>query len=1025
MGDEEALLDYLKRATTDLLDTRKRLAEAERHLEPVAIVSMSCRYPGGVTSPEDLWELLANGVDAITGFPADRGWPENVDSVTTNGGFLADAGHFDAEFFDISPGEATAMDPQQRLLLELSWEAIERAGIDPLSLKGSPTGVVAGVMYRDYGLGHQPGSISGGSLVTGQVAYTLGLEGPAISVDTACSSSLVALHLAVQALRRGDCTLALAGGVAVMATPEMFVFLGAQGGLSGDGRCKAFAGAADGMGCSEGAGIVLLERLSDARRLGHPVLAVIRGSAVNQDGASNGLSAPSGPAQQRVIRAALADAGLTASDVDVVEAHGSGTTLGDPIEAQAVLATYGQRSTPVWLGSVKSNLGHTQAAAGIAGVIKVVQAMRHRLVPKTLHVDEPTPHVDWTAGAVRLVTENQPWPQNGRPRRAGVSSFGISGTNAHVIIEQAATEPGENTGSRLSVVPWVLSGRTPQALAAQAGRLSTVDGDAVDIGFSLSTTRAVFEHRAAVVGSSRDSLGNGLAALADGRPAPNVLQGSGRPGLTAFVFPGQGSQRLGMGRGLYGIFPVFAVAFDAVVSELDKHLDRPLRDVIWGEDEDLLNQTQYTQAGVFAVEVALFRLVVSWGIRPDYVAGHSLGELTAAHAAGILSLEDAAKLVATRGKLMQALPPGGAMVAVQAAEDEVLPFADDEVSIAAVNGPDSVVLSGVAEAVEHVAGKFTADGRKTHTLEISHASHSALVEPMLTEFRTAAQSVRYQPPAIPVVSTVTGSLTRSLTIPEYWVWNVRQTVRFADAVKSLAGEGVTTFIEVGPDRALSAIGQDCVDGVFIPLQRRDNGEEREIVTALAAAHVRGVSVDWAKFFEGAQRVDLPTYAFQRKRHWLNAKTEEPGHIPMPRFEPDLVRAQIAAVLGHESVAEVDPDRPLRELGFDSMAVVDLRNRLSVATGKRLPATLLFDYPTARALADHLSGTVDPVQPVLGELDELEERLAALLLADEQSMRITERLEALLRKWRATRTTGDLAAAGDDELFEALDELGIS
>jgi acyl transferase domain-containing protein len=483
-----------------------------------------------------------------------------------------------------------------------------------------------------------------------------------------------------------------------------------------------------------------------------------------------------------------------------------------------------------------------------------------------------------------------------------------------------------------------------------------------------------------------------------------------------------------MGRGLYSVFPVFAVAFDAVVSELDKHLDRPLRDVIWGEDDDLLNQTQFTQAGVFAVEVALFRLLLSWGVRPDYVAGHSLGELSAAHAAGVLSLEDAATLVATRGRLMQALPEGGAMIAVQAAEDEILPLVDDEVSVAAVNSPESVVISGVREAVEYVSAKFAAEGRKTHPLKISHASHSVLMEPMLTEFRRTAQSVRYARPKIPVVSTVTGSVSKSLAMAEYWVWNVRQTVRFADAVKNLATAGVTTFIEVGPDRALSAMGQECADGVFIPLQRKDSGEEREIMTAIATAHVHGVPVDWSAIFDGAQRVELPTYAFQRKHYWLNARTEhfdEPEVVPAPRLEPELVRTQIAAVLGYESIAEIDPDRPLRELGFDSMAVVDLRNRLSAATGERLPATVIFDYPTARALAEHLNGTADPVRPVLGELDELEERLAALLLADEQNMRITARLEALLRTWRATRTTDDFAAAGDDELFEALDELGIS
>jgi acyl transferase domain-containing protein len=1015
MSGEDVLLKYLKRATADLLDTRKRLAEAE---QPIAIVSMSCRYPGGANSPEELWELVANGVDAISGFPADRGW-----DASGYGGFLPDAGDFDPGFFDISPNEARAMDPQQRLLLELSWEAIERARINPLSLKGSQTGVFAGVMYHDYGIGYEPGSTSGGSLVTGQVAYTLGLEGPAISVDTACSSSLVALHWAAQALRKGECTLALAGGVAVMASPEMFIYLGKQRGLSEDGRCKAFAASADGMGCAEGASVVLLEKLSDAQRNGHPVLAVIRGSAVNQDGASNGLSAPNGSAQQRVIRKALADARLSTSDIDVVEAHGSGTTLGDPIEAQAVLATYGQdRAAPVWLGSIKSNIGHTQSAAGIVGVIKMVQAIRHGRLPRTLHVDEPTPHVDWTAGNVRLLTESQPWACHGRARRAGVSSFGISGTNAHVILEEAPAENPVSSKPSSLIAPWVVSGRTPQALAAQAGRLlSVVDEPAHDVGFSLATSRAVFEHRAVVVGDYE----RGLTALAAGQPTANVVLGSGRPGLTAFLFTGQGPQRLGMGRELYAVFPVFAKAFDEVVGELDRHLGRSLRDVVWGEDEDLLNQTRFTQAGVFAVEVALYRLVESWGVRPDYLAGHSLGEITAAHAAGVLSLVDAAKLVAARGTLMQALPAGGAMIAVQASEEGVLPFVDDDVSIAAVNRADAVVLSGVEAAVEQVAAKF----EKTHRLRISHASHSILMEPMLDDFRRVAQSLTYARPTIPVVSTVTGSPSESLVIPEYWVWNIRQTVRFADALKSLAEAGVTTFIEISPDQALCAMGHD--DGTFIPLQRKDSDEEREIVTALATAHAAGVSVDWSKFFAGARRVDLPTYAFQRRRYWINTKPEEALDQPAGDVL-DLVRHEIAAVLGYESVNEVDPDRPLKELGFDSLAVVKLRKRLSASTGVSLPTTLIFDYPTSRAAAEYLRDRItpvdDPVRPMLGELDDLEARLAALILADEQNIKITARLEALLRKWRDTRSgarSTDLAAASDDELFEALDELGIA
>ncbi|MBP2325806.1 acyl transferase domain-containing protein [Kibdelosporangium banguiense] len=998
MSDEKRLLDYLRRATADLRDTRRRLAEAEQRIEnePIAIVAMSCRYPGGANSPEELWDLLADGVDAVSGFPDDRGWdpgiydpePSPGKTYANQGGFLHDAGDFDAAFFGTSPNEARAMDPQQRVLLEICWEAVERAGIDPHSLKGSPTGVFAGVMYHDYALGNEPGSTSGGSLVTGRVAYTLGLEGPAVSVDTACSSSLVALHWAVQALRQGDCTLALAGGVTVMSTPEMFVYFSTQRGLARDGRCKSFAASTDGMGWAEGAGVVLLEKLSDARRNGHPVLAVIRGSAVNQDGASNGLTAPNGPSQQRVIRKALADAKLSTSDVDAVEAHGTGTTLGDPIEAQAVIATYGQdRELPLWLGSIKSNVGHAQAAAGIAGVIKMVLAMRHGVLPQTLHVDEPTPHVDWDAGNVKLLTERQPWPQTGRPRRAGISSFGISGTNVHVIVEQA-DEPAKPGEASLGVVPWVISGHTPLALAAQAAQLSQVDGNPADTGFSLATGRAVLEHRAAVIGPD---FSRGLQALAADLPSPNIVHGSGRPGLTAFLFPGLGSQRLGMGRELHGVYPVFAAALDAVITELDKHLERPLREVMWGEDEDLLDQAAFGQTAMFAIEVALFRLVESWGVRPDYLAGHSAGDIVAAYVSGVLSLEDAAKLAAVRGRLMQALPPGGVMVAVQATEDEITPLLTASVSIAAINGPQSVVIAGAQAEVLGIAGRF----EKAKRLKISLAAHSPLIEPMLTEFRAAIAGITFGTPTIPLITDM-GSI-------DYWARHLRDAVRFADAIGTLVSEGVTTFIELGPDRTLSAVGQACAgEATFIPVLRRDRAEEPEIVTALAAAHVAGVRVDWPVFFAGASRVDLPTYAFQRKRYWIDAQsksTEEPPvaeHIARftgtQRELLNLVRRHVAAVLGHDTIAEIAPDRAFKELGFDSLAAIEVRKRLSTATGVPLPVTLIFDYPTPRAAAEFIGGHIGP-----GSAEESD----ALAFTD-------------------------FTNATDEQLFEALDrELGIS
>ncbi|MFD0024530.1 type I polyketide synthase, partial [Streptomyces sp. NPDC058382] len=687
----ETSVEQLVAALRTTMVENERLRSANDRLtedatEPIAVVGMACRYPGGVGSPDELWDLVVEGRDGVSGFPVDRGWdveglydPEPGKpnrTVTREGGFLYDAADFDAGVFGISPREALGMDPQQRLLLEASWEAVESAGIDPLSLKGSKTGVFAGVMYHDYG----PGT-SDGSLVTGRVAFTLGLEGPAVTVDTACSSSLVALHWAGQALRRGDCSMALVGGVTVMTTPDMFLYFSHQRGMAKDGRCKSFAAEADGTGCSEGVGVLMVERLSDARRAGHRVLAVIRGSAINQDGASSGMTTPNGPSQQRVIRAALKNAGLGTADVDLVEAHGTGTRLGDPIEAQALLATYGQGrpdGDPLWIGSLKSNLGHTQAAAGVGGVIKAVQAIRHSVLPKSLHSQTRSPHVDWDAGAVELLTESRAWPVRDRPRRVGVSSFGLSGTNAHVIVEQApVVEEPEAVGSvELPVVPVVLSARSDEGLSAQAARLlervKAAGPELVDVGFSSAVSRAVLERRAVVAAADREELVRGLSALAEGGSSPSVVRGSVRPaGATAFLFTGQGAQRLGMGRELYGAFPVFAEAFDAVLVELDARLGVSLREVVWGEDADLLNGTMFAQAGLFAVETASFRLLESWGVRPDFLVGHSVGEIAAAHVSGALSIAGAAELVVARGRLMQALPSGGSMVAVEATEAEV------------------------------------------------------------------------------------------------------------------------------------------------------------------------------------------------------------------------------------------------------------------------------------------------------------------------------------------------------------------
>ncbi|WP_405775324.1 type I polyketide synthase [Streptomyces sp. NBC_01538] len=1115
-NSEQTLVEALRAS----LKEAERLREQNRELsaaahEPVAIIGMACRYPGGAGTPDELWQLVSDGRDAISEFPTDRGWdletlydPEGLRPGSTRsrqGGFLYDAGDFDPEFFGISPREAAETDPQQRLLLETAWATLENAAVPPGSLRGSRTGVFAGLMYHDY-----PDSQGSGSALSGRIAYTLGLEGPAVTVDTACSSSLVALHLAVRALRAGDCSLALAGGVTVMSTPDTMVEFTRQRGLSPGGRCRSFAGSADGTGFAEGVGLVLVERLSDARRNGHRVLAVIRGSAINQDGASNGMTAPSGPAQQKVIRQALADARIPADAVDAVEGHGTGTVLGDPIEAQALIATYGRErpaDRPLWLGSLKSNIGHAQAAAGIAGVIKMVMAMRHGTLPSTLHVDEPSPHVDWSADTVRLLTEAVPWPETGRPRRAAVSSFGISGTNAHLILEEPTAaedtpdpEPDSTPADDAAVVPLLLSARSEDALRAQAQRLIPyVRADRglrpVDVGWSLAHSREVLDNAAVVVAAGRDSALAGLQALAAGRPAPSVVRGSAVPGgRLAMLFSGQGSQRPGMGRELYRAFPVFAEAVDRACEHLDPHLDVPLREVLFADADSphaaLLDQTLYTQAALFTVETALFRLLESAGLTPRFVAGHSIGELAAAHAAGVLDLRQACTLVAARGRLMQALPTGGAMVSVRAAEAVVRPLLADApggADIAAVNGPEATVVSGEEQAVLDIARRLEAQGLKTKRLRVSHAFHSPLMDPMLADFARVAEGLTYGRPAIPVVSNLTGLTADPATIatPEYWVRHVREAVRFHDSVRHLESEGVTTYLELGPDTVLAPMAQHCLSAggpvgegpALVSVLRADRDEVQQLLTALATAFVRGAGMDWGALFagRGARQMELPTYAFQRRRFWLEApggqdvttqvagsaaagQSEAPG--PEPRQEEreetfaqrlaalspaardrllsTLVRTHIAATLGHSGPEAVEPSKPLNDLGFSSATAVELRNELQSAVGVHLPSTLIFDHPSAAAIAGHLmeelSADIEANSAAL--LDDLLDRLeSALDAADAGAAGRTgaaDRLNALAARWSTsgseapdqTQAAEELDRATAEELFELLDgELG--
>nr|WHM27941.1 NftC1 [Streptomyces conglobatus] len=923
---QEKLLRYLKKSAIELNETRALLREAEeRATEPLAVVGMSCRYPGA-DSPEELWELVAEGRDAISGFPLDRGWdlerlydpdPDRIGaSYTRAGGFVSSATTFDADFFGISPREALSMDPQQRLLLELSWEAFEDAGIDPSSLRGSDTGVYCGVGPSDYAAvpaGAAPQieglRLTGGttSVVSGRVAYTFGLEGPALSVDTACSSSLVALHLAARALRAGECSLALVGGVTVLAGPTLFLDFSRQRGLAPDGRCKPYAAAADGTGFADGAGVVVLERLSDARRNGHRVLAVVRGSAVNQDGASNGLTAPNGPSQERVIRQALANAGLSAADVDAVEGHGTGTRLGDPIEVQALLATYGQEREhgPLWLGSIKSNIGHSSAGAGMAGVIKMVQALRHQALPATLHVDRPSPHVDWESGGIELLTEMRPWQANGRQRRAGVSSFGVSGTNCHVILEEAPAEADADVVepapvAELPAVPVLVSGRGTAALRAQADRLrSSVlarpELTVAEVGFSSATTRAHLDHRAVVLASDRDTLLSGLAGLAAGEPAPAVAEGKvltsgARP---VFVFPGQGAQWEGMAVELLDSSAVFAREISACGDALGEFVDWRLEDVLRGAaGAPSLERVDVVQPVLFAVMVSLAALWRSYGVEPVAVVGHSQGEIAAAVVAGGLSRADGARVAALRSRaIAERLAGLGGMVSVAAsaerAEKLIAPY-DGRVSVAAVNGPEAVVLSGEPAALAELIAACEREEVWARRIAVDYASHSAQVESIEDELARLLGPVAPRPGSVPFYSTTEGGFLDTAELDgAYWYRNLRGRVGFEPAVRALVDNGAGCFLEMSPHPVLTMAVEDTVAdhgagsrvGVGGSLRRGEGGFQR-FALSVAEAHAAGVTVDWSAFYagSGARAVPLPTYAFQRNRYWLASGTST-GNAP--------------------------------------------------------------------------------------------------------------------------------------------------
>jgi acyl transferase domain-containing protein len=1020
--------DRVQRALRTLLEERDRLRQENDALkagrgEPIAVVAMACRYPGGVSSPEDLWELVRGGRDVVAEFPQDRGWRDVYDpdpdtagsSYVRHGGFLADVADFDAEFFGISPREALATDPQQRLLLETSWEVFERAGIVPAEVRGTDVGVFTGISSPEYGArfleagAHElEGYLLHGStlsVASGRVAYGMGFTGPAVSVDTACSSSLVALHLAAQSLRAGECSLALAGGVSVMSSPSVLVEFSRQRALSADGRCKAFADTADGTGWAEGVGVLLLERLSDARRNGHPVLAVLRGSAVNQDGASNGLTAPNGRAQEKVIRKALANAGVTAREVDAVEAHGTGTALGDPIEAGALLATYGRdraEGRPLRLGSVKSNMGHAQAAAGVAGVIKMVLAMRHGFLPRTLHVDAPSPHVDWSSGAVELLVEGREWPRADGPRRAGVSSFGVSGTNAHVILEeepprprpQPQADPGPVPVLADGPVPWVVSGKSGAALAAQARRLAdfaTEDADVsvADVGLSLAVSRSAFDHRAVVIGADPERLREQLAE-------PVVRGTADIDGKTVFVFPGQGAQWAGMAVELVDSSPVFAARLAECARAVEAHVTWRVLDVLReAEGAPSLRRIEVVQPVLFAVMVSLAELWRACGVVPAAVVGSSQGEIAAACVSGALTLQDAARLVVVRSQLFaDELVGRGAVASVALNRPEVearlTPYGE-RLSVAGVNGPRAVTVAGEVAALDELVAALEAEGVRARVVPATVASHCAQVDRLRERIADLLSFVKPRAGSVPLYSTVTGDVMDGSELDAgYWFDNCRRPVAFEPVVRSLLADGFRVFVESSAHPVLTwgvleTAEEAGGDVAAVGTLRRGEGGPERFCASLGEAWVRGVDVDWPAVFagRGARVVDLPTYAFQHRRYWLNASPQSTAPVPPPAELPaadeervplmdkvatlpaadaealvlEHVLEKVAVVLGHPSAATIDPDRKFGDMGFDSMLSVELSKRLAATTGLKLRANVVLRHPTPKLITGHLMSSM--------------------------------------------------------------------